>query len=68
MDVSALCRVKLTMSFDKTLSFFQLYKFFKEHKRFLFNKDILQAYCPCERFENLIFLVNTMSPKLNLTI
>ena len=68
MDVPALCRVKQTMSFDKTLSFCQLYKFFKEHKRFVFNKDISQASCLCQIFESLIFLAKSLSPKLNLTI
>ena len=53
---------------NKKLTFHQLYKFLKEHKEFVFNKDIPQASCLCEIYENVIFLAKFMSPKLNLPI
>ena len=49
--------------FDKNLTFRQLYKFLKEHKEFVFNKDIPQASCLCEICDNLIFLVRALSSK-----
>ena len=54
--------------FDKNLTFRQLYKFLKEHKEFVFNKDIPQASCLCEICENLIFLVRALSSKINKPI
>ena len=54
--------------FDRNLTFRQLYKFLKEHKEFVFNKDISQASCLCEICENLIFLVRALSSKINKPI
>ena len=54
--------------FDKKLTSRQLYKFLKEHKEFMFDKDIPEASCLCEICENLIFLIKFLSPKQNLPI
>ena len=54
--------------FNTKWIFHQLYKFLKEHKEFVFNRDIPQTSCLSEICENLIFLAKSMSPKLNLSI
>ena len=54
--------------FEKELTFRQLYKFLKQHKEFVFNKDIPQASCLCEICENLTFLAKSILSKVNIPI
>ena len=58
----------LPIIFNKKWTFHQLYKFPKDHKEFVFNKDIPQTSCLSEKCENLTFLAKYISPKLNLSI
>ena len=54
--------------FEKELTFRQLNKFPKQHKEFVFNKDIPQTSCLCEICENLTFLAKSISSKVNIPI
>ena len=51
----------------KKWTFHKLYKFLKEHTKFVFNKDIPQTSCLCGKWEDLTVLAKCMSPELNLS-
>ena len=50
--------------FEVKLKFCQLYKFLKEHKEFIFIRDVPQTTCLCEICENVVFVTKVLIQNL----
>ena len=51
-------------SFNKQLTFRQMYEMIKVHKKYVSNRDIPQSTCLCDICENSVYLVKGINIKL----